>query len=85
MRNLFWLIPLVPLLGVAINGLFGPRLPKRAVGVVACATVAASLLLSAASVWELSGLPPDTLVHPGHGPDTTIGREARINPFWPRA
>ncbi len=34
---------------------------------------------------QLAPLPPETLVHPGHGPDTTIGREARINPFWPRA
>jgi glyoxylase-like metal-dependent hydrolase (beta-lactamase superfamily II) len=34
---------------------------------------------------ELSGLEPETLVHPGHGPDTTIARERRVNPFWPRA
>jgi hydroxyacylglutathione hydrolase len=23
----------------------------------------------------------DAIVHPGHGPDTTIGRERRTNPF----
>jgi glyoxylase-like metal-dependent hydrolase (beta-lactamase superfamily II) len=34
---------------------------------------------------KLSLLPPSTVVHPGHGPDTTIEREQRINPFWPRA
>ncbi len=34
---------------------------------------------------KLTSLPAETLVHPGHGPDTTIGREARLNPFWPRA
>jgi glyoxylase-like metal-dependent hydrolase (beta-lactamase superfamily II) len=34
---------------------------------------------------ELAPLSPDTQVHPGHGTDTTIGREARVNPFWPRA
>jgi len=34
---------------------------------------------------KLAALEPDTVVHPGHGPDTTIAREARINPFWPRA
>jgi glyoxylase-like metal-dependent hydrolase (beta-lactamase superfamily II) len=34
---------------------------------------------------KLAGLPPETVVHPGHGPDTTIAREARVNPFWPRA
>ena len=30
-------------------------------------------------------LPDETRVHPGHGPDTTIGRERRSNPFFPRA
>jgi hydroxyacylglutathione hydrolase len=25
--------------------------------------------------------PDETVVHPGHGPDTTIGRERRTNPF----
>lgn len=34
---------------------------------------------------KLSGLSPETIVHPGHGPDTTIERERRVNPFWPRA
>ncbi len=30
---------------------------------------------------KLLALPDDTIVHPGHGPDTTIGRERRMNPF----
>jgi hydroxyacylglutathione hydrolase len=34
---------------------------------------------------KLAPLPAETIVHPGHGPDTTIGRERTINPFWPRA
>lgn len=34
---------------------------------------------------KLSALALETVVHPGHGPDTTILRESRINPFWPRA
>lgn len=33
---------------------------------------------------KLSVLPAETRVHPGHGPDTTIGYESRVNPFWPR-
>lgn len=37
------------------------------------------------SIATLAGLDDLTVVHPGHGPDTTIGRERRINPFWPRA
>jgi len=30
---------------------------------------------------QLFSLPDETVVHPGHGPDTTIGREKRTNPF----
>ena len=30
---------------------------------------------------RLMVLPDDVVVHPGHGPDTTIGRERRMNPF----
>ena len=37
------------------------------------------------SLGRLAALPEETAVHPGHGPDTTIGREERVNPFWPRA
>ncbi len=37
------------------------------------------------SIARLAGMPDDTQVHPGHGPGTTIGRERRVNPFFPRA
>lgn len=37
------------------------------------------------SIARLSALPDEVRVHPGHGPDTTIGRERRVNPFFPRA
>lgn len=30
---------------------------------------------------RLFNLPDETIVHPGHGPDTTIGQERRMNPF----
>ncbi len=30
---------------------------------------------------RLMALPDDTVVYPGHGPETTIGRERRSNPF----
>jgi hydroxyacylglutathione hydrolase len=39
----------------------------------------------AASIREkLVGLPDDTSVHPGHGDESTIGRERKRNVFWPR-
>lgn len=37
------------------------------------------------SIALLASLPETTVVHPGHGPDTTIGHESRTNYFWPRA
>jgi len=33
------------------------------------------------SLERLAALPPETIVYPGHGPATTIGEEARTNPF----
>ena len=43
-----WIIPLLPLLGAAINGFLGRRLPRRFVTFIALGMVAASL---AASIW----------------------------------
>lgn len=37
------------------------------------------------SVARLAELPDEVRVHPGHGPETSIGRERRVNPFFPRA
>ena len=36
------------------------------------------------SLEKLAVLPDDLQVLPGHGPDTTIGRERSSNPFWPK-
>ena len=38
-------------------------------------------LLIAGIEEKLMTLPPETVVHPGHGPDTAIGRERKYNPF----
>lgn len=35
------------------------------------------------SLRRLSSLPDELRVLPGHGPETTIGKERRHNPFWP--
>ena len=41
--------------------------------------------LSRSIAEQIAPLPDDTVVHPGHGPDTLVGRERRLNPFFPRA
>ncbi len=46
MLNLIWIIPLLPLIGVTVNGLFGRRISRTEVGVVGCAVVLASLVIS---------------------------------------
>jgi glyoxylase-like metal-dependent hydrolase (beta-lactamase superfamily II) len=40
-----------------------------------------SALLKKSILNELYSLPDDTIVYPGHGPQTTIGAEKRSNPF----
>jgi NADH-quinone oxidoreductase subunit L len=53
------LIPIWPLLGFLLNGFFGRRLGKSAVGIVACGSVGLSLLASLAAVAELLALPQE--------------------------
>jgi glyoxylase-like metal-dependent hydrolase (beta-lactamase superfamily II) len=33
------------------------------------------------SLKKIAALPPETVVYPGHGPETTIGEERVSNPF----
>jgi NADH-quinone oxidoreductase subunit L len=55
-----WLIPLLPGLGAAINGLLGIKyFSRKTAGAVACATMVAALGLSLAAFWQLLGLPSD--------------------------
>jgi NADH-quinone oxidoreductase subunit L len=54
-----WLIPVWPLLGFLVNGFFGRRIGKAAVGAVGCGSVGLSLVASAVAVWQLVGLPPE--------------------------
>ena len=35
------------------------------------------------SLARIAKLPPDTAIYPGHGPATTIAREAAANSWWP--
>ena len=58
--NLIWIIPLLPGLGAAINGLAGVRyFSRKTAGAVACATMVAALGLSLFACWQLLLLAPD--------------------------
>ena len=48
--DLIWLIPLFPAVGFVINGLFGKRMPKTAVGVIASGAVLLSFIFAAGAV-----------------------------------
>jgi NADH-quinone oxidoreductase subunit L len=55
-----WLIPLLPGIGAAINGLVGIRsFSRQTAGLVACAAMAAALAVSVVAFWQLLGLPAD--------------------------
>jgi NADH-quinone oxidoreductase subunit L len=55
-----WLIPLLPGLGAAINGLIGIRaFSKKTAGLVACAMMGGALLVSLVAFWQLLGLPAE--------------------------
>src|SRR3989441_3957585 len=51
--DLIWLIPLFPAAGFIINGLFGKRMSKTVVGVIACTLVFISFIFSAGAVFQL--------------------------------
>ena len=53
-----WIV-LAPLLGAALNGLLNRRLPRRAAGLLACATVGLSFALSVVVFLRLVGLDPE--------------------------
>jgi NADH-quinone oxidoreductase subunit L len=54
-----WLIPLLPGIGAAVNGLVGIRyFSRKLAGVLACATMVAALGLSIVAFWELLALVP---------------------------
>jgi NADH-quinone oxidoreductase subunit L len=55
-----WLIPLLPGIGAAINGLVGIRaFSKKTAGFVACTMMTAALAVAVVAFWQLLGLPPD--------------------------
>src|SRR5215510_7971429 len=61
--DLIWLIPLFPAVGFVINGLFGKRLPKTAIGVIAAGAVLISFIFAAGAVTQLLQLPSEQRSH----------------------
>ncbi len=59
MLRLIWLIPLIPLVGVAVNGLFGRKFSRVASGTIAASTILVSFLLSVGAVLQLAKLPEE--------------------------
>ncbi|MGB7547004.1 MAG: hypothetical protein WBM14_04600, partial [Terracidiphilus sp.] len=56
MNNYYWLIPILPLLGSAFNGLLGKRAGKGAVTVVGVGVVFLSLLLAISAFFAMKGM-----------------------------
>src|SRR5437868_14198736 len=56
--DLIWLIPLFPDAGFVINGLFGKRMSKTMVGLIACTAVLISFIVAAGAVLQLLQLDP---------------------------
>ena len=56
-----WAIPLLPLLGAAINGIVGKRISRGAIAGIACGTVALAFVVSAGAFLEMRGMPEDAL------------------------
>ena len=63
MLDSFWVLLLFPLIGSAINGFSGKKLPQWAVAAVACLALLASFVVAALSFQELTTLEASQRVH----------------------
>jgi NADH-quinone oxidoreductase subunit L len=62
--DLIWLIPILPGLGAAMNGLVGIRsFSRQTSGLLACAAMAGAFGVSLYAFWQLLGLPPEARDH----------------------
>ena len=60
MLSYFWLIPLLPLVGVLANGLLGARVfrSERVIGGIACGVLFISFVIGVGAFLELASMPP---------------------------
>jgi NADH-quinone oxidoreductase subunit L len=61
MLNYLWIIPALPLLGSAINGLFGSKWPNKIVNAVAVGSTGLSFLAALEAVREFTHLAPENI------------------------
>jgi NADH-quinone oxidoreductase subunit L len=62
--DLIWLIPILPAIGAAINGLVGIRsFSRRTSGLLACGAMLGAFGVSVYAFWQMLGLPPDARDH----------------------
>lgn len=59
MQTSVWLIPFFPLIGSIINGLIGSRIHKKTVGMIGCASVALSFIVSIITFFQIASLPSE--------------------------
>src|SRR5215831_2865491 len=59
--DLLWLIPVLPLIGAAINGIVGKRLPKAVISIIAAGTVGVSFLISLRAFLAMLSTPEQQL------------------------
>jgi NADH-quinone oxidoreductase subunit L len=57
--DILWLIPVLPLLGALVNGVFGRRMHNNTVTAVAAGSVLGSFLISLGVFYEMLGVPAD--------------------------
>ena len=62
MLNLISLVLLFPIIGTAINGLFGKKLRKETVGYIACGAIGMSFFVSILVFFDLLQLPPESRI-----------------------
>jgi NADH-quinone oxidoreductase subunit L len=80
--GLIWVLPILPALGFALNGLLGARLlPKKAIAGIACGAVLLAFLLSLGAVLSLGGVAGLSSV-PGLTVDAHAHRVTRTLYAW---
>src|SRR5262245_16657052 len=55
--NILWLVPVLPLIGAAVNGIIGKRLPNRLIAVIGSGTVGVSFVIAVREFVAMLGTP----------------------------